>query len=92
MNYEGEFYRMRMTRQFPTRRGMKFRDLDRQRQEHIMANQHANLLAIEALARVTNRSIADLAQELGQQANEHVDRCNDVQVEAVMRGLDAQYE
>lgn len=71
---------------------MKFRDLDRTRQEHLMANQHALLLAIEALARLTNRSIADLSQEFGERANEHVDCCNDAQIKAVMRDLDAQYE
>lgn len=70
----------------------RYADLDRRRKEHLLVNQHASLLAIDALARATGYSLEHWTREITLRANEHVDRCNDLQIEAVIAQLDSQYD
>lgn len=70
----------------------RYADLDRRRKEHILVNQHANLLALDALARATGYSLEHWTHEIALRANDHVDKCNDLQIDAVIANLDSQYD
>lgn len=70
----------------------RYADLDRQRQEHIAVNQHALLLALDALARATDLPMEQWVKEISQRANEHVNQCNEAQIAAVIEVLDCKYD
>lgn len=70
----------------------RYADLDRRRKEHILVNQHANLLAIDALSKATGYGIEHWMKEIALRANAHVDNCNDAQINAVIAQLDSQYD
>lgn len=70
----------------------RYSDLSRRRKEHILVNQHATFLALTALARATGYPLEVWSKEIAEAANEHVDKCNDLQIEAVIADLDSQYD
>lgn len=71
---------------------MRYADLDRRRKEHILVNEHANWLALNALSKLTGHSFEHWAKEIGTVANNHVDDCNDAQIDAILANLDSQYD
>ncbi len=70
----------------------RYADLDRPRKEHILVNQHANLLALTTLANVTGKPLEYWVKEIATQSNNHVDNCHDAQINAVIAQLDSQYD
>lgn len=70
----------------------RYADLDRRRKKQILVNQRANFLTLEALARATGFSLEDWSHVIALRATDHVDRCNDLEIDAVIAHLDSQYD
>lgn len=70
----------------------KFAHLDRDRQEHILANQLALGIAVQELSKHYANSFEELADMISSKANEQVDRIDEFQLAQTIAEMDESYE
>lgn len=70
----------------------KYADLDRVRQEHLLANKHALFLAVSTLAKATGQSFEYCAERIADISNAAVDDLNDLEIAEAIRQIDSTYD